>query len=84
MAFGEKSHAQQRTALSHYLYDGHPGAFAGRRLDDNGSFLEMVLNNMTQGVILFDAHERVLVCNNRYVEMYGLASDVVKPGCSGQ
>jgi methyl-accepting chemotaxis protein len=58
------------------------GAFAGRRLDEKSSFLTIVLNNMTQGVILFDAHERVLVCNDRYVEMYGLSPDVVKAGCS--
>ena len=58
------------------------GAFAGRRLDESSSFLEMVLNNMTQGVILFDVHERVLVCNDRYVEMYGLSPNVVKPGCT--
>ena len=42
----------------------------------------MVINNMTQGVILFDAYERVLVCNDRYIEMYGLSPDVVKPGCT--
>ncbi|MGB9396036.1 MAG: PAS-domain containing protein, partial [Pseudolabrys sp.] len=48
----------------------------------NSALLSMVLNNMTQGVILFDAHERVLVCNDRYVEMYGLSANVVKPGCT--
>ena len=37
---------------------------------------------MTQGVILFDAHERILVCNDRYIEMYGLSPDVIKPGCT--
>lgn len=37
---------------------------------------------MTQGVILFDAHERILVCNDRYIEMYGLSPDVIKPGCN--
>lgn len=46
----------------------------------DSALLSMVLNNMTQGVILFDSHERILVCNDRYVEMYGLSSDVVKPG----
>ena len=57
----------------------------GRRVDmrgADGAVLSMVLNNMTQGVILFDAHENVVVCNDRYVEMYGLSADVVKPGCS--
>ena len=47
----------------------------------DGALQSMVLNNITQGVILFDAHERVLVVNDRYVEMYGLSASVVKPGC---
>ena len=46
----------------------------------DGALQSMVLNNMTQGVVLFDAHERVLVVNDRYVEMYGLSPSVVKPG----
>jgi methyl-accepting chemotaxis protein len=56
-----------------------------RRTDErgsNGALLSMVLNNMTQGVVLFDAREKVLVCNDRYVEMYGLSPDVVKSGCA--
>ena len=48
----------------------------------NGALLSMVLNNMTQGVVLFDDREQVLVCNDRYVEMYGLSPSVVKSGCS--
>lgn len=48
----------------------------------DGELLSMVLNNMTQGVVLFDAQERVLVCNDRYVEMYGLSASVVKAGCT--
>ena len=61
---------------------GRISAFAGRRLNESSTFLAMVLDNMTQGVVLFDAHEHVLVVNNRYVEMYGLSPSVVKPGCS--
>ena len=26
--------------------------------------------------------ERLVVCNQRYIEMYGLSADIVKPGCS--
>ena len=48
----------------------------------DGALLSMVLNNMTQGVVFFDAHEKVLVCNDRYVEMYGLSPNVVRSGCS--
>jgi PAS domain S-box-containing protein len=59
-------------------------AMIRRRWRNRGgdALLSMVLNNMTQGVVLFDAHERVLVVNDRYVEMYGLAPAVVKPGCT--
>ena len=59
-------------------------AFVRRRAGGHGvgTLLSMVLNNMTQGVVLFDAHERVLVVNDRYVEMYGLSPAVVKPGCT--
>jgi PAS domain-containing protein len=52
------------------------------RSGSDSALLSVVLNNVTQGVILFDAHERILVCNDRYVEMYGLSPDVVKPGCT--
>ena len=44
--------------------------------------LDIAVNNMTQGLLLFDASERLVVCNQRYIEMYGLSPDVVKPGCS--
>lgn len=47
----------------------------------DGALLSMVLNNMTQGVVLFDDREQVLVCNDRYVEMYGLSPSIVKSGC---
>jgi diguanylate cyclase (GGDEF)-like protein len=43
--------------------------------------LRIVLNNMTQGVLLFDSETRLIFCNHRYTEMYGLSSDVAKPGC---
>jgi diguanylate cyclase (GGDEF)-like protein len=44
--------------------------------------LDIALDNMTQGLLLFDASERLVVCNQRYIEIYGLSPDVVKPGCS--
>jgi diguanylate cyclase (GGDEF)-like protein/PAS domain S-box-containing protein len=43
--------------------------------------LETALNNMSQGLIMFDAEERLVICNDFYIEMYGLSRDVVKPGC---
>jgi diguanylate cyclase (GGDEF)-like protein/PAS domain S-box-containing protein len=40
------------------------------------------IDNMSQGLMLFDANERVVVKNSRYIEMYGLSPDIVKPGCT--
>jgi methyl-accepting chemotaxis protein len=47
-----------------------------------GDLLRIVINNMTQGVVLIDANERVLVCNDRYVDMYRMSREIVKPGCT--
>ncbi|MDI1261993.1 MAG: EAL domain-containing protein, partial [bacterium] len=44
--------------------------------------LDTAVNNMTQGLLLFDASQHLIVCNQRYIEMYGLSAEVVKPGCS--
>ena len=44
--------------------------------------LRTAINNMTQGLLLFDSSGRMVVCNDRYIEMYGLSADIVKPGCS--
>jgi diguanylate cyclase (GGDEF)-like protein len=42
--------------------------------------LDTAINNMSQGLLLYDASERLVVCNQRYISMYGLSTDVVKPG----
>jgi diguanylate cyclase (GGDEF)-like protein/PAS domain S-box-containing protein len=42
--------------------------------------LHTVLNNMSQGVAMFDADARLVFCNRRYVEMHGLSFEVAKPG----
>ena len=44
--------------------------------------LDIAIDNMTQGLLLYDSSQRLIVCNQRYVEMYGLSTDVVKPGCA--
>jgi diguanylate cyclase (GGDEF)-like protein len=43
---------------------------------------DTAINNMTQGLLLFDSSQQLVVCNQRYIEMYGLSAAVVKPGCS--
>jgi diguanylate cyclase (GGDEF)-like protein/PAS domain S-box-containing protein len=44
--------------------------------------LHTAVNNMTQGLLLFDSSERIVVTNDRYIEMYGLSAQVVKAGCT--
>jgi PAS domain S-box-containing protein len=38
------------------------------------------LDHMTQGLCLVDAKTRVILCNERYITMYGMSRKVVKPG----
>ncbi|ULK94996.1 EAL domain-containing protein [Bradyrhizobium sp. I71] len=42
--------------------------------------LDTAMNTMTQGLLMFDQDERLIVCNRRYIDMYGLSTEVVKPG----
>jgi PAS domain-containing protein len=46
--------------------------------------IDAALNNIPQGLLMFDSDARLVVINERYIEMYGLSRDVVKPGCSLQ
>jgi PAS domain-containing protein len=41
---------------------------------------DTAINNMSQGLCFFDADHRLIVCNDRYVEMYDLPPDRVRPG----
>jgi diguanylate cyclase (GGDEF)-like protein len=44
--------------------------------------LQITLDHMTQGLCMFDAMQRVVLCNERYARMYGLTLDEVAPGTS--
>jgi diguanylate cyclase (GGDEF)-like protein len=48
---------------------------------DHHTLLATVLDNMSQGVLMFDAEARLVFCNQRYIEMYRLSPEVVVPGC---
>lgn len=51
-------------------------------LDEQYRRFDAALNNMSQGLCMLDASLHVIVCNRRYIEMYGLSPDIVKPGVS--
>ncbi len=70
------------------LLIGLPAAVIGvagvayRRLRMQNRRLVQAVENMSQGLNMFDAQGRVILVNSRYVEMYKLSPDVVKPGCT--
>src|SRR4051794_8931552 len=41
---------------------------------------DTAINNMSQGLCFFDANRRLIVCNDRFIEMYGLPPGRVGPG----
>ncbi len=41
---------------------------------------DAALNTRIQGLCMFDADQRLIVCNTRYLEMYGFSPEVVQPG----
>jgi NO-binding membrane sensor protein with MHYT domain/methyl-accepting chemotaxis protein len=57
-------------------------AFADRRMRRHNSILAAALNNMAQGLVMFDMNRRVVVYNQRYLEIYRLSSDDVQVGCT--
>jgi len=44
--------------------------------------VDATLQNISQGVCMFDASQRLIICNKRYAELYGLTEEQTKPGTS--
>src|SRR6478609_7907012 len=42
--------------------------------------VDIALNNMTHGLCMFDAEQKLIVCNKTYVQMYALTPELSKPG----
>jgi diguanylate cyclase (GGDEF)-like protein len=42
--------------------------------------IDIALNNMTHGLCMFDAEQKLIVCNKTYVQMYDLTPALSKPG----
>ncbi|MGH6788809.1 MAG: PAS-domain containing protein [Pseudolabrys sp.] len=53
-----------------------------RRLREQNRRLSNALDNMSQGLCMFDEHARIVLSNRRYLEMYNLSPKVVVPGCT--
>jgi diguanylate cyclase (GGDEF)-like protein len=59
----------------------HQHAAAQRKLSEKSQHLDTAINNMTQGLLLFDSAGHLVICNRQYIDMFGLSPEVVKPGC---
>jgi methyl-accepting chemotaxis protein len=58
------------------------GAMVTRRQSRENEQLRTTINSMAQGLCMFDASERLVVCNAQYYQMYELTSADVKPGAT--
>ena len=54
---------------------------AQQRLESERHRLDTALNNMIHGLVMYDASARIVTFNRRYVDMYNLSPEIVKPGC---
>jgi diguanylate cyclase (GGDEF)-like protein len=51
-----------------------------RALKQQNVLFDAAINNMNQGLCMFDRHERLVVCNERYALIYNLTTELTKPG----
>jgi diguanylate cyclase (GGDEF)-like protein len=51
-----------------------------RSLEQTNVLFDTALKNMAHGLCMFDRDQRLVVCNGRYGEMYGLPSSLTKSG----
>jgi diguanylate cyclase (GGDEF)-like protein len=55
---------------------------ANMKLDQNNLRTDAAINNMPQGLLMFDSVGRLIVCNDRYLEIYGLSREMFPSDCS--
>jgi diguanylate cyclase (GGDEF)-like protein/PAS domain S-box-containing protein len=55
---------------------------AAMELKEQYRRFDVALNNMAHGLVMIDAQMQVIVCNQRFIGMFGLSSAVVKPGAT--
>src|SRR4030081_2113212 len=47
------------------------------------AFVSSALNNLSQGVVITDPERRIVFCNDRYLQIYGLARSDITPNMTG-
>src|SRR5664279_5518655 len=68
------------TAKATIVEKAHELKRANAHLSTAQAQTNAALNNMSQGLVMLDSSARLVVCNQRYFEMYGLSPELVRPG----
>jgi len=55
---------------------------ATQKIAAQNRMFDVALNNMSHGLCMFDAEERLIVRNNRYLEIFGVPPSLSEPGCT--
>jgi diguanylate cyclase (GGDEF)-like protein len=55
---------------------------AADELKEQHRLFNVALNNMAHGLAMMDADMRLIVCNKRYVDMFGMSHEVARPGAT--
>jgi len=72
---GEATQAKERAEAALVDLDRHKA-----ELTEQNRRFNAALGNMPMGLCMFDQEQRLLVCNDRYLDMYGLSKDLAAPG----
>ncbi|USA62420.1 EAL domain-containing protein [Qipengyuania citrea] len=51
-----------------------------QELSEQNKRFDAALNNMAQGLCMFNADGQLLVCNQKYLSIYGFSAEIVRPG----
>jgi signal transduction histidine kinase len=52
----------------------------GEELRHKNVLLDAALDNMAQGLAMFDVNQRMIICNQRFLDLYNLPAGMAQPG----
>ncbi|MGY2930790.1 PAS domain-containing protein [Bradyrhizobium sp. GM6.1] len=75
-----RSFVQLIQAHSSLIQEGERARAAEQTATALAERFDRALNNMSQGLCFFDDDQRLIVCNRKYLEIYDLDPEAVRPG----
>ncbi len=71
----QSAHARERAENALAALDARDA-----ELSEQNRLFNAAMDKMSQGLCMFDQDQKLLVCNDRYIEMYGLSKELAKRG----